>query len=234
MYINGWSHYLIFLIVPMLLGLWAQWRVKSTYRKYSQVRTTDGKTGAEVAQEILDAAQIHDVQIMRIGGTLSDHYDPTTKRLCLSGDIYDQPSVAAAGIAAHETGHAIQHAKAYAPLKWRMMVIPATNFASRSLNVLMTLCFVLFFVKPLLSIVVIKLIVICLFVLAIFQLLTLPVEFDASRRAKLILTNMGLVSGEESAGVNRVLNAAAWTYVAALVAILGQLLYYLTALNRRN
>jgi len=125
--------WILYLIVPMLLGMWAQSRVTSAFRRWSQVRATSGLTGAEAAREIMDAANIHDVDIVQVNGMLGDHYDPTQKRLCLSAETYGSPSVAAVGVAAHETGHAIQHARAYAPLKWRMAIVPATAIASRIL-----------------------------------------------------------------------------------------------------
>jgi Zn-dependent membrane protease YugP len=223
------STYLFYIIIPLLLGLWAQWRVKAAFSKYAQVRVASNLTGAQVAQQILTAAQINDVQVVQIDGFLGDHYDPTTKRLCLSSDTYGTPSISAVGVAAHETGHAIQHAKAYAPLQWRMAVVPATQIASQMLPFIMIGGF--FFHMFML----IKLGIVCYAVLTVFQLITLPVEFDASRRAKLILQHMGIIqAGPEVAGVNKVLDAAALTYVAAFVASLGNLLYLLSITQRRN
>ena len=220
------------IIVALVLGLWAQFRVKRAFSEYSQVRTSADMTGAEVAREILAAAGIHDVEVVEINDTLGDHYDPTSKRLCLSSEVYHTPSVAAAGIAAHETGHAIQHARAYAPLKARMAVVPITQFTSQLLPIIM---FGGFFFHIIPGQFAIQLGAICYGVLTIFQLITLPVEFDASRRAKIILGQMGIVQpGEEAAGVDRVLNAAALTYVAAFVSALGYLLYFLSLGNRRN
>jgi Zn-dependent membrane protease YugP len=223
------TQYLFYIIVPLLLGLWAQARVKFAFSKYAQVRVASNRTGAEVARDILDAAQITDVEVAQIDGMLGDHYDPTSKRLCLSAETYNTPSVSAVGVAAHEVGHAIQHAKAYGPLKLRMAVVPVTQIASQILP------FVIIggFVFGILGL--IKLGILVYLVLTFFQLITLPVEFDASRRAKLILGHMGIIQpGEETTGVNRVLNAAAWTYVAAFIATLGNLLYLLTIANRRN
>ena len=221
--------YFWLLIVPMLLGLWAQYRVKSAFSRYSQIRATSNLTGAETAQTILNAAGIFDVQVEEINGMLGDHYDPTSKRLCLSSEVYRSPSIAAVGVAAHETGHAIQHARAYAPLTARMAVVPLTQFASQLLP------FVIFggFLFGMFGL--IKIGVLCYLVLTVFQLITLPVEFDASRRAKVILGQMGIVQpGEEALGVDRVLNAAAMTYVAAFIAALGNLLYLLLISSRRN
>jgi Zn-dependent membrane protease YugP len=219
--------YLILLGVPLLLGLYAQMRVSSAFGKYKKVAATSGVTGAQAAREILNAAKIHDVEVREINDMLGDHYDPVHKRLCLSSDVYNTPSVAALGIAAHEAGHAIQHARAYAPLKWRMAVVPATQFASQLLPLVIIGGF-MFQITGLITIGIV-----CYGVLAFFQLITLPVEFDASKRAKVILQQMGMVQpGGEAAGVSSVLNAAALTYVAAFVAALGNLIYLF--LVRRN
>jgi len=221
--------WLFYIIVPLLLGIWAQMRVKSAFSRYSRVRVASGLTGAEAAREIMNAAQIHDVDIVQINGVLGDHYDPTSKRLCLSTATYNSPSVAAVGIAAHETGHAIQHARAYAPLQLRMTIVPVTQFASRMLP------FVIFGGFILRSFGLIEIGILCYLVLTAFQLLTLPVEYDASRRAKVVLGQMGIIQpGEETAGVNAVLDAAALTYVAALVAALGNLLWLLSIAGGRR
>lgn len=218
----------IFLIgVPLLIGLWAQSKVSGAFHKWKQVRATSNLTGAEAARQILNAANIHDVEVVAIRDMLGDHYDPSHKRLCLSPEVYGTPSVAALGIAAHECGHAIQHARAYGPLKWRMAIVPATQFASQILPFI----FIggLFFQ----AFQLIYIAVACFLVLVIFNLITLPVEFDASRRAKIILQQMGMIrQGEESAGVNSVLDAAALTYVAAFIAALGQFLYFLLQATR--
>jgi Zn-dependent membrane protease YugP len=223
------TNYIVLILIPMLLGLWAQFRVKRAFEHYAQVPISTGQTGADVAREILDAANIHDVEVAEIDGMLGDHYDPSSKRLCLSRDVYNTASIAAVGIAAHETGHAIQHARGYAPLQARMAVVPITQIASQMLP------FVIFggFFFGMFGL--IKLGVLCYLVLTLFQLITLPVEFDASRRAKIILGQMNLVQpGEEARGVERVLSAAALTYVAAFIAALGNLLWLLSIANRRN
>ena len=226
------SQYLLLILVPMVFGLWAQHRVSAAFGKYSTIRAASNLTGAEAAREILNAAQIHDVEVVQVDGYLGDHYDPTSKRLCLSANTFNTPSVAAVGIAAHETGHAIQHAKAYAPLQARMAVVPATQIASQVLPML--LIGSLFF--PLIPFAfAAKIAVVCYLVLTVFQVITLPVEFDASRRAKVILQEMHMIQpGPETAGVNSVLDAAALTYVAAFVASLGSLLYWLSLSSRRN
>lgn len=216
--------FLAYLIVPLLLGLWAQWKVKSTFARWSEVGSVSGVSGAEAAERLLRAAGVTGVTIERTEGVLTDHYDPSSKTLRLSADNYDGHSVAALGIAAHEAGHAIQHARAYAPLKWRMAIVPATQFASQILPLVIIGGF-MFHITGLIT-----LGIICYAVLAVFQLITLPVEFDASNRAKVILQQMGMVQpGGEAAGVNSVLNAAALTYVAAFVAALGNLVYLIMA-----
>jgi len=213
--------------VPILLGLWAQAVVSGSFRKWKQVRATSNITGGEAARQILAAANIRDVEVVQITDMLGDHYDPRHKRLCLSPDVYNEPSVASLGIAAHECGHAIQHAKAYAPLQWRMLVVPATQFSSQMLPIVI-IAGIFFQFTQLLWIAVA-----CFAVLALFNLITLPVEFDASRRAKVILGQMGMIqAGEETRGVNNVLNAAALTYVAAFVAALGQLVYFFLQATR--
>lgn len=224
----GGSSWLIYIGVPLIIGLWAQFRVSSAFRKWDEVRTASNITGAECAREILQAAQIHDVDIVETNDFLGDHYDPTNKKLHLSSNVYHTPSVAAVGIAAHETGHAIQHAKAYAPLKWRMAIVPVTMVASQMLPFVI-IGGLFFHLTGLIT-----LGIYCYLILLIFQLITLPVEFDASRRAKIILQQMGIVQpGPEVAGVNKVLNAAALTYVAAFIAALGNLLWLLSIRDRR-
>lgn len=211
----------------MILGFWAQMRVSSAFKKYKQVRIVSNLTGAQAASQILNAANIHDVEVVEINGMLGDHYDPTSKRLCLSSDVYRTPSVAAVGIAAHECGHAIQHAAAYAPLKLRAMIVPITQFSSQILPFVLIGGFLFHMMQ------LVTLGIVCYVILAVFQVITLPVEFDATRRAKIILPKMGIIQpGEETLGVDRVLNAAALTYVAALVATIGNLIYLVMVRNR--
>src|ERR1044071_4870830 len=184
-YIYGYgfgSNWLILVGIPIVIGLIAQFRVKSAFNKWGEVRASANITGAEAAREILAAAKINDVQVVETNDFLGDHYDPTSKRLCLSTNVYSTPSVAALGIAAHETGHAIQHAAAYAPLKARMAVVPATMLVSQMLPILM---FAGLFFHLLPWAITINLAIICYLVITVFQLITLPVEFDASRRAKI-------------------------------------------------
>jgi len=222
---SGW---LFYIGIPLIIGIWAQIRVTSAFRKWGEVRASSNITGAECAREILQAAQIPDVEVVETNDFLGDHYDPRDKKLHLSTSVYNTPSVAALGIAAHETGHAIQHAKAYAPLKARMAIVPVTMVASRMLPFVI-LGGLFFHITGLITIGIY-----CYLVLLVFQLITLPVEFDASRRAKIILQQMGIVQpGEEVVGVNKVLNAAALTYVAAFIATLGNLLWLMSIRDRR-
>ena len=229
MYYGGFNNWLLLIGVPLIIGLWAQFRVSGAFRRWGAVRATSNITGAEAAREILQAAQIQDVDVIETNDYLGDHYDPTKKRLCLSTNVYNTPSVAALGIAAHETGHAIQHAKAYAPLMARMTIVPVTQVASQLLP-LVIFGGLFFGITKLIT-----LGIICYTVLLVFQLITLPVEFDASRRAKIILREMSIIQpGQEAAGVNNVLNAAALTYVAAFIAALGNLLWLLSMRDRRD
>ncbi len=224
----GGSSWLLYIGVPLVIGLWAQFRVSSAFRKWGEVRAASNITGAECAREILQAAQIHDVEVVETNDFLGDHYDPRDKKLHLSTGVYNTPSVAAVGIAAHETGHAIQHAKAYAPLKARMAIVPVTMIASQMLPFVI-IGGLFFHLTGLIT-----LGIYCYLILLVFQLITLPVEFDASRRAKIILQQMGIVQpGPEVAGVNKVLNAAALTYVAAFIAALGNLLWLMSIRDRR-
>ena len=215
--------FIIGFIVILLFSLYAQWRVKSAFTQYSDVPVNSGMTGAETAQKILNAAGINDVSIEETQSFLGDHYNPATKTLCLSTGVYHTPSVAAVGIAAHECGHAIQHKIGYAPLKARAAVVPLAVVAGNILP------FVLIFGGFVFgsSMFAVKIGFWCYAVITVFQLITLPVEFDASKRAKLILSEMGIVrSGPEAAGVNKVLDSAALTYVAAFVASLFHLIRF--------
>src|SRR5437899_9947213 len=223
------GHWLIYIGIPLVLGIWAQIRVSSAFSRWGRVRASSNITGAECAREILQAAQIDDVDVVETNNFLGDHYDPTQKKRHMASNVYHTPSVAALCIAAHETGHAIQHAKAYAPLKARMAIVPVTMIASQALPFIIIGGF-WFRITGLIT-----LGIYCYLILAVFQLITLPVEFDASRRAKIILQQMGIIQpGSEVAGVNNVLNAAALTYVAAFIAALGNLLWLLSLRDRRN
>lgn len=223
--------FLILILVPLGLGLWAQMRVGSTYNRYLQVQSRGRITGAEAARFVMQRAGIQDVDITEIPGKLSDHYDPINRRLALSQDNYHGTSLAALGVAAHEAGHAIQHKVGYSMLNLRMALVPMTGFASKFLPMLIIATFFL----PVLPIqTVLPLIIGIYLILTIFQLVTLPVEFDASKRAKEELVHLGIIQPDEMVGVKQTLDAAAWTYVAAFVTSLGTLLYYLLMLMGRR
>ena len=224
--------YFVFLLPGLLFMLWAQSKVKGNYRRYSQVRNEQGLTGAQAARRVLDASGLYNVPVEAIPGELTDHYDPRKRVLRLSQGVYGVPSVAAIGIAAHEAGHAIQHAKAYAPLQVRTAIVPAVSIGSN-------FGFIVLFAGLLLQSQGIAWLGVALFALAtVFALVTLPVEFDASRRAKEALQSLGIVdpnaeridgrvrAGAESAGVAKVLDAAAWTYIAGFAASVLTLAYY--------
>lgn len=217
--------YLVFALPGLLLGLYARSRVKSNFNKYSQVRTARNVTGAEVARQLLDAQGLYDVAIEETQGFLSDHYDPRSKVLRLSPDVYRTPSIAAAGVAAHEMGHALQDAGGYFPLQIRSALVPAAQFGS-------SLAPWLFIGGLLLNFTGLAWVGVIMFAAAVlFTIITLPVEFDASARAKQLLVSNGVLIGDEVDGVNKVLNAAAWTYVAAAVSAIGTLLYYVLLLT---
>jgi uncharacterized protein len=213
--------YLIFLAPGLLLSLWASWRVKTNFNKYSKIGTARGISGAQAAAEVLRDAGISDVQVVRARGFLSDHYNPVNKTLALSDSVYDSTSIAAVGVAAHEAGHAIQHAQHYAPLWVRSLLVPTANIGS-SVGYL-----VMVFGLMLNAMNMVLVGAILFGAVLLFQIVTLPVEFDASRRAKYLLVNRGIIMERERVGVNKVLNAAAMTYVAAAITTLLTLLYFL-------
>lgn len=227
---SGWGVYFLFMMPGLLFTLWAQWRVKSAYGRYSQIRNTRGITGAQAARAVLDASGLVDVPIEAIPGQLTDHYDPRKRVLRLSQGVYGVPSIASIGIAAHEAGHAIQHATAYAPLQLRTAIVPAVSIGS-NIGIFAILIGLLIGASGLAWVGV------ALFALTtVFALITLPVEFDASSRAKQALAQIGLVDGgvsggAESQGVAAVLSAAAWTYIAGFATSLLQLLYYISLVS---
>lgn len=217
--------WIVLIIVPMLFGLYAQFRIRSAYGKNVQIPSRGRITGREAAQAVMDSAGIRDVEIVEVPGELSDHYDPINKRLALSHDNFYGTSLAALGVAAHEAGHAIQHKVGYSMMTVRQTLAPATQIASGIANFVLILGIVLASSTiggTLLMVGAAALALICL-----FQLVTLPVEFDASRRAKAQLVNLGIVDRDEMPGVHETLDAAALTYVAAFVASLGSLLHIL-------
>ena len=218
--------FLVLIIVPLIVGLWAQMKVKSAYGKYVQVPSRGRITGREAAEAVMQSAGIGDVEIVQCHGTLTDHYDPKHKRLALSQDNYHGTSLAALGVAAHEAGHAIQHQQQYAPLNLRMALVPVTTFASQLLPIYFMGTIFLFGSG---SGLFITIGIFAYLVLTVFQLVTLPVEFDASKRAKKQLVGLGIVGQDELDGVNKTLDAAAYTYVAAFISSLGWLLYLLAS-----
>jgi len=213
--------YFLFLAPALALSLWASFRTKSAFAKYSKVPVSTGMTGARAAQRMLDAAGIGDVKVVAHRGMLTDHYNPATKTLALSEQVYGVPSIAAVGVACHEAGHAIQHAKAYKPLWLRSLLVPTANLGSTLGYLVMMFGLIMGSLKLFMVGVVLFS---CVFA---FQLVTLPVEFDASARAKKLAVANGIVLPQERAGIDRVLNAAALTYVAAAVSTLMTLLYFL-------
>jgi uncharacterized protein len=220
--------YLALFIGTMAIGALASYRVRSTYNRYSQVPASSGMTGAQVAQRILDLNDIRDVTIHSTQGHLTDHYDPSHRRLVLSEENYYGTSVAALGVAAHECGHAIQHKQLYAPLQWRMAAVGITNIASQAAMWIPLLGMGGGLFTPKFAVTIMAL---CMGVIMLFQLVTLPVEFDATARAKKILASTGAVApGPEYNAMSSVLSAAALTYVAAFISSLAYFLFYLLRL----
>jgi Zn-dependent membrane protease YugP len=218
--------FIVTAIVPLLFGLWAQMRVKRTFAKYSQVAPRNGMTGADAAAAVLRSSGLPNLQIRPVAGQLSDHYDPRNRTLNLSADVGGASSLAALGVAAHEAGHAIQDAKRYAPMRIRQALVPAATIGQS----LWFIPVVLGLIMGLTGLVTVGLVLFAAIVL--FQLVTLPVEFDASRRALVALEGRGLLAADEVPGARKVLNAAALTYIAGFVAALGQLIYFF-ALSRQ-
>ena len=211
---------MILVLIGVVITLWAQWRVNSAFSKYSRVRSRTGMTGAEAAQRLLQSQGIYDVRVQRVGGSLTDHYDPRTKTVNLSDDVFNVSSVAAIGVAAHECGHAIQDNVGYVPLRIRGNLVPVANIGSRlSWPLILIGLLISGLGSPLVEIGII------MFSLAVlFQLVTLPVELDASARAVRLLDAEGILAGDEVSGTRKVLHAAALTYVAAAATSILQLL----------
>ena len=218
-----------FIMIPVFIfAIYCQAKVNSTYRKYSKVTSRRGMTGADAAYKLLMLNGITDVKIKRISGNLTDHYNPKTKEICLSEGVFNSRSVAAIGIACHEAGHACQHAFGYAPLKLRNAVIPVTKIGS-SLGIPLALLGMIIYSDTL-----IYAGLILYAAVAVFQLITLPVEFNASKRALQTIESNAFLEGEEYTGAKRVLTAAAMTYVAALVSAVATLLRLVLVMNRRR
>lgn len=222
-YYGGYLSYLIFLLPAMILGFWAQMKVKGTFNKYNRIGNSRGMTGEQAARMVLDRNGLSYVRIEHISGELTDHYDPRDNVIRLSSPVYNSTSIGAIGVAAHEAGHAVQHAEDYAPIKLRNAIIPVCNIGSNVGPIMILIGCLLSgtFGRSLI------LFGIMLFSLvALFQLVTLPVEFDASGRALAVIRDSGIFDAEDYRGAKKVLSAAAMTYVAALVTTLSQILYY--------
>ncbi len=224
-----WTY--IFVLIGMVLSLLASAKVKRTYAKYAQVYSRSGLTGAQTAEKLLHANGIYDVSIEHVEGELTDHYDPSEKVLRLSDSVYGETSVAAVGVAAHECGHAIQHAKSYMPLKLRTAIVPAANIGAK---IAWPLILLGLFISSSSSRALIMIGIAMFSISVLFQIVTLPVEFNASRRAVNALGEMGILYGDEIGQTRKVLSAAALTYVAAAAAAILQLLRLLLLFSRRN
>ena len=226
-----WDPTYILVVIGAVICMIASARVKGTFNKYSQLRSMSGMNGAQVAQRVLQAAGIYDVQVRHVSGSLTDHYDPRTKTVNLSDPVYNATSVAALGVAAHECGHAIQHAKSYAPLSIRSALVPIANFGSM-LAWPVILIGLLFNTRS--SGLIIDIGILLFSAAVLFQLVTLPVEFDASRRALVMLRTQGILADDELRYTRRVLKSAALTYVASAAAAILQLLRIILITNGRR
>lgn len=228
MVFGSYGIYLLFSLPALLLGLWAQFKVKTAFNRYSKMRSFTGLTGAEVARHMLNSNGLNDVQVEEVQGFLSDHYDPTTRTLRLSQTVYRSNSLAAAGVAAHESGHALQHAEGYSALKFRTAMVPSVQLGSWLGPIIFVVGY--FFHAESLSWAGILL----FGATALFALVTLPVEMDATRRAKAWLSTSGVIYNTEMEGIHSVLDAAALTYVAAAVQAISTVLYYVFLLLGRD
>lgn len=226
-----WDPTYILVVIGAVICMIASARVKGTFNKYSQLRSMSGMNGAQVAQRVLQAAGIYDVQVRHVSGSLTDHYDPRTKTVNLSDPVYNATSVAALGVAAHECGHAIQHAKSYAPLSIRSALVPIANFGSM-LAWPVILIGLLFNTRS--SGLIIDIGILLFSAAVLFQLVTLPVEFDASRHALVMLRTQGILADDELRYTRRVLKSAALTYVASAAAAILQLLRIILITNGRR
>jgi uncharacterized protein len=218
--------FLICTVVPLLFGLWAQMQVRRTFKRYSEVATSNGLTGAQAAASVLSASGVTGVSIRPVAGKLSDHYDPRSRTLNLSEDVGQAATVAALGVAAHEAGHAVQDAQGYKPMRIRQTLVPAATIGSQ------LWIFPAFLGLIIGSLGLVNIGLVLFLAVVLFQLVTLPVEFDASRRALVALEGGGLLATTELDGARAVLRAAALTYIAALAASIGQLIYFFLASRR--
>ncbi|WP_275582951.1 MULTISPECIES: zinc metallopeptidase [unclassified Mammaliicoccus] len=215
--------FIIYFIIIMIVPMYFQYKVKSTYNKYSRVRSTSGKTGREVAEEILAANGIHDVQVLQGEGFLSDHFDPVKKRVVLSPDNFNKPTVAGTAIAAHEVGHAIQHAHGYAFLKFRTVLLPLANLGSSLSYIIILAGIVLTALSNTFGTTLLWVGIVFMSFAVLFTIITLPVEFDASKRAMRQIEKLNMVNQQEYKHAKKVLSAAAMTYVAATAVAVAEL-----------
>ena len=225
--------YLVIVLPCILLSLWASASVKSTFNRYSKQLSSRHLTGAEAARRVLSANGVHGVQIQRVAGDLTDHYDPKVNVIRLSDSVYNSTSTAAIGVACHEAGHAVQYAESYFPIKLRAAIIPITNIGSKLAMPLILLGVVLSFLGNF-SYTLVYIGILCFALTLVFQLVTLPVEFNASRRALAAIDQAELLTDEERRGAKKTLNAAAMTYVAATAVALAQLLRLILLFGRRR
>ena len=230
-YYYYWDPTYILVVIGAIICMIASAKVKTTFNKYSQYRSYSGMNGAQVAQRVLEAAGIYDVTVRHVSGNLTDHYDPSTKTVNLSDPVYNSYSVAALGVAAHECGHAIQHAKNYAPLSLRSALVPVANFGSM---LAWPLILIGLFINGRSSTLIIDLGIVLFSAAVLFQLVTLPVEFDASRRAIVMLRTQNILSDDELKNTRKVLKSAAFTYVASAAAAILQLLRIILLVGGRR
>lgn len=230
-YYYYWDPTYILVVIGAIICMIASAKVKTTFNKYSQYRSYSGMNGAQVAQRVLEAAGIYDVTVRHVSGNLTDHYDPSTKTVNLSDPVYNSYSVAALGVAAHECGHAIQHAKNYAPLSLRSALVPVANFGSM---LAWPLILIGLFINGRSSTHIIDLGIVLFSAAVLFQLVTLPVEFDASRRALVMLRTQNILSDDELKNTRKVLKSAAFTYVASAAAAILQLLRIILLVGGRR
>lgn len=224
----GYEYYYLLMFAAILIPLIAQINVKTTFNKYSKIRSSRGLTGAQAARDILDSNGLSDVPIQHINGKLTDHYDPTSRVLRLSDSTFDNDSIAAVGVAAHEAGHAIQHSEQYAPMQVRSAIFPVVSVCSRLWYLLLIIGIIFQMIG------LVKIAILLFSGIILFQLVTLPVEFNASQRAGEIMETAGILDIDELSGAKRVLRAAAMTYVAALLSSILQLIRLIAMSNRRR
>ncbi|WP_201781198.1 zinc metallopeptidase [Ornatilinea apprima] len=228
---GGYGLYILFSLPALLLGMWAQAKVRSAFSKYSRVRSNVGMSGAEVARAMLDSNGLQNVRVEETRGMLSDHYDPTSRTLRLSSDVYRSNSIAAAGVAAHEAGHALQHKQGYFFLQFRSLMVPTVQLGSWLGPIIFMIGM---FIQSTLGTQIATFGLILFAATAVFAFITLPVEFDATKRAKAWLSTSGVLYQSEMTGINSVLDAAALTYVAGAVQAVSTILYYLFLLSGRR